>query len=102
MTQAKAKEFVEKFFNDDDFTAKVIYESGMDQWKGKKGQDMPDEEQDKAITDAAGKLGYKITPEEYKAAAKEYSEGIGGWQTIKKVFHIAKIGKRVSKERKAK
>ena len=101
MAQAKAKEFVEKFFNDDDFTAKVIYESGMDQWTGKKGQDIPDNEQDKAITDAASKLGYKITPEEYKAAAKEYSEGIGGWQVIKKIFRIAKIGKRVAKERKA-
>ena len=100
MTQAKAKEFVEKFFNDDDFTFKVIYESGMDQWKGKKGQNTPDAEQDKAITDAAAKLGYKITPEEYKAAAKEYSEGIGGWQVIKKVFRIAKIGKKVAKERK--
>ena len=102
MSKEKAKEFVEKFFNDDDFTFKVIYESGMDQWKGKKGQNTPDEEQDKAIVAAAAKLGYKITPEEYKAASKEYSEGIGGWQTIKKVFHIAKIGKRVSKERKSK
>ena len=100
MSKEKAKEFVEKFFNDDDFMSKVIYESGMDQWRGKKGQEIEDGEQDKAITNAASKLGYEITPEEYKAASKEYTESIGGWQTIKKVFHLAKISKQVAKERK--
>ena len=100
MTQAKAKEFIEKFYNDDDFMAKVICESGMYQWQGKKGQEMEDGEQDKAITDAAGKLGYEITPEEYKAASKEYLENIGGWQTVKKIFHIAKTAKKIAKEHK--
>ena len=100
MSKAKAKEFVEKFYNDDDFTAKVVYESGMYQWQGKKGQEIEDGEQDKAITDAAGKLGYEITPEEYKAASKEYLEGIGGRQTIKKVFRIVKIAKKIAKEHK--
>ena len=100
MSKEKAKEFVEKFYNDDDFLFKVIYESGMDQWRGKKGQEMEDEEQNKAIIDAAGKLGYEITSEEFKAANKEYSEGIGGWQVVKKIFHVAKVGKKVAKERK--
>lgn len=96
----KAKEFVEKFFSDDDFMAKIIFESGMYTWSGEKGNHISDDEQNKAIAEAAKKNGYDITPEDYKVAMKEYFEGIGTMNTVKKVFHLAKIARKVAKENK--
>lgn len=90
----KAREFVEKLYNDDEFARKVILESGI--YKAKRGA--TEEEQKQQITDAANKLGYEISVEEYEAANKAYFESLGAWKSIKKAFHLIKTIKAIVKE----
>ena len=94
MSKEQAKEFVEKFWNDDEFMRKVFIVSGAINWQGEAGRKMTDEEQNQAFIDAAKKFDYDITPEEYGEASKEYADNLGGFEAIKKVLHMAKVAKK--------
>ena len=92
----KAKEFVEKFYNDDEFAKKAIRAGGL--YKSQKG--MTEEESKMLIVKAANKTGYDITSEQYETANKAYFDSIGAWKAVKKAFHLIKLMKAVSKEEK--
>ena len=92
----KAKEFVEKFYGDDEFAKKAIIASGMH----KKSKGTTEEEQNMQIVNAANKLGYDITREEYDAAMKTYFESLGFTGSVKKAFHLVKLIKAAEKEDK--
>lgn len=96
MSQAKAKEFIDKTFNDDEFAIEVL----------KAGDFKPGGRDD---VDAAGlamenfvkagkKLGYDFTDGEVKKAKDEYFKKIGTWKTIRKVIHFARLNKKARKE----
>ncbi|MBQ7040856.1 hypothetical protein IJN73_02195 [Candidatus Saccharibacteria bacterium] len=89
MSIEKAGEFVEKFFTDDGFMVQAIKESGLDKYKKETGSDPSEKEQFEMMTRAAKLLGYDMTPEEYATASRAYFNQIGGWQSLRKVFHIA-------------
>ena len=101
MSKEKAEAFVEKFWNDDAFMEEVLVKSGAINWQGKKGEEKSDAEQNQAFANAAQELGYDITPDEYLAASKAYSDNLGGFNAIKKVFHMAKIAKKARKSHQA-
>ena len=98
MSVEKAKEFVEKFYSDDEFMAKIIKESRMFRLAGEGADKISDQEQHEKIAEAARNNGYDITSEEYASANKEYVDKLGGWKGIKMAFHIVKIAKKVRKE----
>ena len=96
MTQAKAKEFVEKLFNDDEFAIKFIEERGVFE----KPAVSTDEKEYIEIAKYAKKLGYDFTPEEYKAANDAYFDTLGPMKSIKKAFHIVSLARKVKKAKK--
>ena len=95
MSMAKAGEFVEKFFNDDAFMLQAVKESGLEKYKNQGGEPS-EKEQFEMMTRAAKILGYDMTPEEYAMASKAYFNQIGGWQSLRKVFHVATTFKRAA------
>lgn len=93
MSKAKAEEFIEKFYTDDEFAYQVIKEGRL-YWRG----DL-DEEED--FAKAAVKVGYDITEEECDDANDDYLEKIGGREAFKKIIHLVKLARKVRKENKA-
>ena len=92
----KAREFVEKLYNDDDFAKKAIIAGEMH--KPQKGA--TEEDSKRQMVAAADKLGYDITVSEYESANKAYFDQIGAWKAIRKAFHLIKLMKAISKEEK--
>lgn len=92
----KAREFVEKFYNDDEFAKEAIRAGGL--YKSQKG--MSEEESKLLIVNAAKKAGYDINSEEYETANRAYFSEIGTLSALKKAFHLIKLMKAVSKEEK--
>lgn len=92
----KAKEFVEKLYNDDEFAKEVIIAGELH----KKHKGMTEEESNMQIVNAAKKLGYNITREEYDATSKAYFESLGFKKSIKAAFRLVKLVKAVDKEAK--
>lgn len=95
----KAREFVEKFYNDDDFAKKVIREGDLVK-SNKDKKDNNAQAGTEQIVNAAKKVGYDITGQEYEDANRAYFQEIGTFKAIKKAFHLVKLMKAVSKEEK--
>ncbi len=93
MSYKQAKEFTDKFYGDDAFTTEIIKANS-----DVKTNHKPDEkEQLELFVKAGKKAGYDFTPDEFKAASKEYFDTLTGWQAINKILHIAKLAKKVEK-----
>lgn len=96
MSEAKAKEFVEKTFNDDEFAIEVL-KAGDFKPGGKDDVDTAGRGMENFVK--AGKaLGYDFTDEEIEKATKEYTEQLGAWKSIRKVMHFARLNKKARKE----
>lgn len=95
MSKEKAREFVEKTYNDDDFAIKVL-RAGDFKPGGKNDVDTEGRGMENYVK--AGKaLGYDFTDEEIEAAHKDYFESIGSWKALKKFMHFARLNKKARK-----
>ena len=97
MPQEKAREFVEKFYNDEETMKQVLTLAGATE-KIKAGQKVSEEQQYKDFAEAAAQMGYHATPDEYKEATKAYLEEIGSWDALGKVFHIITVASDLAKQ----
>ena len=94
MTIEKAREFVGKFYTNDDFFRGVIRRSGV--MDPKQSSLETNEEQMQKIVATATELGYEATVDEFEAATKEYFERLGGWKALLTIFHMGKVGKQMA------
>ena len=94
MSVAHAQSFVEKFFEDDEFLKQVISLRGFSKYENSN----ENSENEKMVV-VANKMGFIFNSEEYMQANKEYANNLGGWETMKKVFHAIKIASYISKEK---
>jgi hypothetical protein len=92
MSKASAKEFVEKFYTDDEFIREFTLKGGLNS-KG------TDEEKQAAIMKVSKEIGYSFNNEEYTDALKSYFEGKGVIFAIKTFRHFNKVAKKAEKER---
>lgn len=92
MSKEKAKEFVEKTYNDDDFAIKVL--RAGDFKPGGKGDQDPEDKGMENFVKAGQALGYDFTDAEVEVATKEYFNSIGQWKAIKKFLHFARLNKK--------
>ena len=97
MSQEKAKEFVEKFYNDEETMKQVLVLANAPE-KIKAGQKVSEEQQYRDFAEAAAQMGYHATPEEYKEATKTYLNEIGSWDALGKVFHIIVVATELTKQ----
>ena len=89
MSEAKAKEFIEKFYNDDEFLVDVL-KKNEDVFRDQDGE----AQTFKAFVIAGKSVGYDFTEEEGTAAQKAYFDSIGTWGAIKKTIHFARVAKK--------
>lgn len=97
MSTEKAREFVEKFYNDEETMKQVLIIANAPE-KIRAGQKVSEEQQYRDFAEAATKMGYEATPEEYKEATKAYLEEIGSWDALGKVFHIITVATELAKQ----
>ena len=98
MSQAKAKEFIEKTFTDDEFAIEVL-KTGEFKPGGKDDIDPADEGMENFVK--AGKaLGYDFTDKEAKEALEGYLKPLGTWGMIRKMTHIGRLSRKVAKQMK--
>lgn len=97
MSQEQSREFVEKFYNDEETMKQVLILANAAE-KIKAGQKVSEEQQYKDFADAAAQMGYHATPEEYKEATKAYLEEIGSWDALGKVFHIITVASELARQ----
>ena len=93
----QARAFIEKLYNDEETMKQVLTLAGAPA-KIKAGQKLSEEQQYQDLAEAADKLGYHATPEEYQKATKEYFDEIGSMESIGKVFHIIAVASDLVKE----
>lgn len=93
MTLEKAKEFVEKTYNDDDFAIKVL--KAGDFKPGNQGNADAGDSGMGNFVKAGQALGYDFTEEEVETATKEYLDSLGSkWKALKKFMHFARLNKK--------
>lgn len=91
-----AREFIEKVFSDDEFAIEVL-KAGDFKPGGRDDVDTAGRGMENFVK--AGKaLGYDFTDEEIEKAAKEYTEKLGPWKSIKKVMHFARLNRKARKD----
>ena len=90
---SKEKEFLEKLFEDDEFTKKFYKNGGINRKLNKT-------EKDELLVKAAKKMGYSVSIEGIKKASAEYFKSKGIWGAIKTFIHFNKIIKQAEKEMK--
>lgn len=93
MSMSHAKSFVEKFFEDDEFTKTVVRKRQFSRNESNK-----EKAENEKMIKAANELGFNFNEEEYIEANKEYMNKLTGWEAAKKVFHIVKVAAYVSQE----
>lgn len=96
MSKEKAKEFVEKTYNDDDFAIEVL--RAGDFKPGGKDDEDPSGHGMENFVKAGKTLGYNFTDAEIEAAHKEYFESIGSWKALRKFIHFARLNKKARKK----
>ena len=99
MAMESAKEFVKKFYEDDDLI-KELYKMGVLKPAGSYDKNAPEGEQQRKVVESAQKLGYDFTLDEYLAANKAYGQSIGIFKMISKIRHVGKVVKKADKESK--
>ena len=99
MAMESAKEFVKKFYEDDELI-RELYKMEVLKPAGSYDKNAPEGEQQRKVVDAAQKLGYDFTLEEYLAANKAYGQSVGIFKMIFKIRHVGKVVKRAEKESK--
>lgn len=95
MSMTHAQSFVEKFFEDDQFVKEVLLHRGFDETDSNN-----EDAENERIVKAASEMGFKFSVEEYKEANKEYMNNIGGWETMRKIFHLIKVATKFVNENK--
>ena len=91
MSEAKAKEFIEKLYNDDDFVIEVCKNGGLEVNKEKQASKEGSLEN---FVIAGKALGYDFTEAEVTAAQKAYFDSLGAWKSLKKFVHFIRIAKK--------
>lgn len=99
MAMESAKKFVKNFYEDDDLIKK-LYEMGVLKPAGSYDKNAPEGEQQRKTVEAAQKLGYDFTKEEYVKANKEYGQSVGIFKMISKIRHVGKVVKEAAKSNK--
>lgn len=99
MAMESAKKFVKNFYEDDDLIKK-LYEMGVLKPAGSYDKNAPEGEQQRKTVEAAQKLGYDFTKEEYVKANKEYGQCVGIFKMISKIRHVGKVVKEAAKSNK--
>ncbi|MBR3325611.1 MAG: hypothetical protein IKG14_06195 [Clostridia bacterium] len=94
MAKEQALNFTKKLFEDDEFATIVFKNVNLSNISEKET-----EANERKMVEAAEKLGFEFSIEEYKEANKEYLEDLGGWKTFKALFHTIKIASQVEKEK---
>ena len=94
MPVSHAQNFVENFFEDDEFLKEVLRHRGFE-----RHENNSEEAENERMAKIADKMGFKFDVEEYKMAIKEYANNLGGWESMKKVFHMMKIATNVANEK---
>ena len=97
MNNNRAREFVEKLYNSEEIMKQVLLLTDAPE-KIKAGVKLTEEQQYQDLAEAAGKMGYSATPEEYKRATEEYFEEIGSIESIGKVFHLIAVASDLVKQ----
>lgn len=95
MSIQSAKDFIERFFNDDEFTTdflRRVRDAGAD---GSEGDN-------KIALKVAAEMGYEMTAEEYKKAGDEYFGKSGFSSAFKLLKRVIKFGRQLKKEDEAK
>ena len=99
MAMESARKFAKNFYEDDELI-KELYRMGILKPAGTYDKNSTGEEQQRKVVDAAQKLGYDFTEDEYKAANKEYGQSVGIFKMISKIRHVGKVVKEADKESK--
>ena len=99
MAMESAKKFVKNFYEDDDLIKK-LYEMEVLKPAGSYDKNAPEGEQQRKTVEAAQKLGYDFTKEEYVKANKEYGQNVGIFKMISKIRHVGKVVKEAAKSNK--
>ena len=86
----QAREFIEKLYNNEEIMKQVLILADATA-KIKAGKKLSEEQQYQDLAEAASKMGYRATPEEYQKATKDYFEEIGTMESIGKVFQMIAV-----------
>ena len=98
MSQENAREFVEKYYSDEDFMIKSIKLIDVEQLlNGKGSADEIEARQNKLQTEMCNKAGYECTVEEYKAAIGDWVKANGAMASLKQAVKSQKIAKKIKK-----
>ena len=101
MAMESAREFAKNFYEDDEIIKK-LYEMWVLKPAGGYDKNAPEGEQQRKTVEAAQKLGYDFTEEEYRNANKEYGQSVGIFKMISKIRHVGKVVKEADKQSKKK
>lgn len=93
MAMEHAKNFVEKFFEDDEFIKTIVRKRGFTRYENKSEDD-----ENAKIVKAANEMGFKFDLDEYKTANKEYMNNLGGWEAAQRICHMLKVVMSMSNE----
>lgn len=97
MSMESAKEFVDKFYGDDDFMIEVLKNGDTLAQITSQGKEQNTDAQSEEFVKAAKDFGYEFSAYEYDEALKAHMEKIGAWNAVKLVFHMGKIAKKIEK-----
>lgn len=95
MAKESAMDFTKKVFEDDEFARKVFTKTWYMKMETKEEGTNAD---NKRMVEAGKSMGYNFTLEEYEQASNDYIESIGGFKTLKVVFHAIKLQAKVENE----
>ena len=93
MSKESAKEFTQKFYNDDEFLMEFCKKGGLN-------KNASDEEKTALLMKTSKEMGYDFTNEEYTHSLEEYFKESGVMFAIKAFRRINKIAKKAEKEKK--
>ena len=93
MSKESAKEFTQKFYNDDEFLMEFYKKGGLN-------KNASDEEKTALLMKISKEMGYDFTDEEYNNSLEEYFKGKGVMFAIKTFRRINKIAKKAEKANK--
>ena len=95
MSVESARDFVNKFYEDEEFLKEFFKRKGFEPKENR-----TEETEYREIVEIARDMGYDFEVQEFKNASREYGKNVGKMKSIKKIFYIVKIRKIAKKEYK--
>ena len=93
MSIESARNFVNKFYDDEEFLKDFYKRKGFEPSKNR-----TEESEYREIVQIAKDMGFEFEVQEFKDASKGYANDVGKWKAFKKIFYLIKVRNKTKKE----